>query len=118
MTVARGKILRLAEALLLPRQRAQTAVGHTGGFFVYIMFRLFDRLIDRCRIRNFVQQQNLIRAEPQNIEHHRLQPGHRSANDLRKIKVQQQPVLHHAVDQLRRQRCSAPVQPVALHIFL
>ena len=95
------------------RASAQRAVDQPGGALVGIGLCLFDGLIDGGGDGDLVQKQDLIRAEAQNIEHNRLQLCKRRGDHLRQIKVQQQPVLHHAVHEPRGQRRVAAAEAVA-----
>ena len=107
------EVLRRGERVLLPRERAQRAVDQPGGALVGIGLCLFDGLIDGGGNGDLVQKQDLIRAEAQNIEHDRLQLCKRRGDHLRQIKVQQQPVLHHAIHEPRGQRRVAAAEAVA-----
>ena len=89
------------------------ADGYPGGALVGVGLRLLDGLIDGGGDGDLVQKQDLIRAEAQNIEHDWLQLCKRRGDHLRQIKVQQQPVLHHAVHEPRGQRRVAAAEAVA-----
>ena len=118
MAVFCREVPGLVEAPLFPRQRAKRSVCHSRSLLVHVPLRLLDGLVDRRRIRDFVQQQNLIRAKAQNVQHRRLQARKSARHNLLQIMIQQHPVLHHAVGKRSCQRRVAPLEPVALHIFL
>ena len=84
---------------------------------VGVLFAEVDRLIDRRRGRNFVQQQNLIGSQAQDIQHHRLQVLEPTGQNLLEIVVQQHPVLQDAIAQAAGQRRIAPVQFIAGQVF-
>ena len=118
MAVCYREVFGLFEAPLFPRQRAKRSVCHSRSLLVHVPLRLLDGFVDRRRVRNLIQQQNLIRAETQNIQHRGLQARKPTGYNLLQIMIQQHPVLHHAVGKRSCQRRVAPLEPVALHIFL
>ena len=118
MAVLCGEVGRLRQCILCAGQAPQHAVHQTRCTRIGIFFCLRHGLVDRRRVRHFIQKHDLIRAEPQNVQHHRLQILQLPAHEPAQIKIQKPPVLLHAVAQPRGQRGIPPVKPVAPRIFL
>ena len=72
MAVLCGEVGRLRQRILCAGQAPQHAVYQARCTRVGIFLCLRHRFIDRRRVRHFIQKHDLIRTEPQNVQHHRL----------------------------------------------
>ena len=118
MAVFRRQIRRLRQRVSASRHRAQQPVDESRRAPVRIALALLDRLIDRRRHRDLIQKYDLERAQPQDIQHDRLKLPQLPVQEVRNIKIQQHPVLQHAVAEPAGQRRVARIEPVAGDILL
>ena len=118
MTVSGSQIIRLTQRVLIPYECAQYAVDQSRRRTIGVALGLLHRLIDRRRYGHPVTEQDLIRAEAQNIQHDRLELFELAFHLLRQIIIQQHPILQHAVTQPRSKSRVAAVERVARDIFL
>ena len=118
VAVADGQVLRRLKLLALPDGAAQNAVDQPRRTAVGVALGLLHCLIDGGGRRNLVQEQKLIQAQPQNVQHHRLQLLDGTGQQVLDVVIQHHPVLQHAVAQSAGQGRIPGVQPVPGNIFL
>ena len=118
MTVAQSRVGRRRQLVSLAQGAAEHAVNQPRSLPVGVFLALVHRLVDCGRGRNLVQKPELIESQPENIQHHRLEPRRAALDQAVQPMVQQQPVLHHAVNQPRGQGSVPAVQAVPGDIFL
>ena len=92
------------QVYLVPGELPQHRVHQPGCLGPAVVLGLLHRLIDSGAVGNFIQKQNLISPNPQNFQQRRLQVVDLLGAVGTQVEVQQQPVLHHAVDDAAAQR--------------
>ena len=77
---------------------AQHRIDKSGSLPTLIHFRKLNRLIDCRTIRDFIQIENLVSTNSENIQQRRLEMIRLLGAVSADIKIQKHPVLHHTVD--------------------
>lgn len=118
MAVPGGQILGFGQLSPAANRSPQDAVHQARSPGIGILFALLHRLMDGGGVGDFIHIENLIQAQAQNVQHHRLQIPEPAPDQLAQVKIQKHPVLEHAVAQPGCQSRVPPVQPVSLGVFL